>query len=143
MLKATVISPQQAEHYYRQENYYSKKESIANSQWSGKGSDELGLSGNVDEESFSNLLYGKLPNGEKFRNRPPTNAKYKERAGIDITFSAPKSVSVAILINGDRQLEEAHKEAVSTTLRIAEERYAQTRIRLELFNVDLIELKNC
>lgn len=129
MLKATVVSPKQAEHYYRQENYYSKKESVKNSQWQGKGASKLGLSGNIDGEDFSNLLHGNLPNGEKFRKRPPTHAKYKERAGIDLTFSAPKSVSLAVLVNGDRQLEQAHREAVKTTLTIAEERYAQTRIR--------------
>lgn len=129
MLKATVITPAQAEHYYRQENYYSKEESVKNSQWYGKGAEKLGLSGNVGGEDFSNLLYGNLPNKEKFRTRPPTHAKYKERAGIDLTFSAPKSVSLAVLVNGDRNLEQAHKEAVKTALSIAEERYAQTRIR--------------
>ena len=129
MLKATVVTPKQAEHYYRQENYYSKKESVKNTTWQGKGAEKLGLSGNVSDEDFSNLLHGNLPNGEKFRNRPPTHAKYKERAGIDLTFSAPKSISIAVLVNGDRQLEQAHREAVKTTLTIAEERYAQTRIR--------------
>ena len=129
MLKATVVSPKQAEHYYRQENYYSKEESVKNSQWFGKGAEKLGLGGNIQGEDFSNLLYGNLPNGEKFRNRPPTHAKYKERAGVDLTFSAPKSVSLAVLVNDDKELEKAHRDAVETTLSIVEERYANTRIR--------------
>ncbi len=129
MLKATVVSPQQAENYYRQENYYSKEESKKNSEWYGKGAEELGLQGNIEGEDFSQLLHGELPNGEKFRKRPPTHAEYKERAGIDLTFSAPKSVSLAVLVNGDERLEKAHSEAVKTTLKIAEERYASTRIR--------------
>ena len=129
MLKANVVSPQQAEHYYRQENYYSQEESKKNSQWYGKGAGKLGLKGNIENEDFSKLLHGELPDGEKFRKRPPTNAEYKERAGIDLTFSAPKSVSLAVLVNGDKQLEEAHRDAVKTTLKIAEERYASTRIR--------------
>ncbi len=129
MLKATVVSPQQAENYYRQENYYSKEESKKNSEWYGQGAEELGLKGNIEGEDFSQLLHGELPNGERFRKRPPTHAEYKERAGIDLTFSAPKSVSLAVLVNGDERLEEAHREAVKTTLKIAEERYASTRIR--------------
>ena len=129
MLKATVVTPKQAEHYYRQENYYSKKESVENSQWYGKDAEKLGLKGNVQGEDFSKLLHGNLPNGEKFRNRPPTQAKYKERAGVDLTFSAPKSVSLAVLVNNDKELEKAHKEAVKTTLSIVEKRYANTRIR--------------
>ena len=129
MLKATVVSPQQAENYYRQENYYSKEESKKNSEWYGQGAEELGLKGNIEGEDFSHLLHGELPNGERFRKRPPTHAEYKERAGIDLTFSAPKSVSLAALVNDERRLEEAHSEAVKTTLKIAEERYASTRIR--------------
>ena len=129
MLKATKITPAQAEHYYRQENYYSKEESQKNSQWYGQGAKNLGLQGNIKGEDFANLLHGNLPNGEKFRSRPPTHSDYKERAGVDLTFSAPKSVSLAVLVNGDRQLEQAHREAVKTTLAVAEERYAQTRIR--------------
>ncbi|MGK7896262.1 MAG: MobF family relaxase [Xenococcus sp. (in: cyanobacteria)] len=129
MLKATVVSPQQAENYYRQENYYSKEESKKNSEWYGKGAEKLGLQGNIESEDFSNLLHGELPDGERFRKRPPTHAEYKERAGVDLTFSAPKSVSLAVLVNGDKRLEDAHREAVKTTLNIAESRYASTRIR--------------
>ena len=40
MMRATVVTPQQAENYYRQENYYSKKESKQNSEWYGKGADK-------------------------------------------------------------------------------------------------------
>ena len=129
MLRATVVSPKQAENYYRQENYYSKKESKQNSQWYGKGADKLGLKGQIESEDFANLLHGELPDGEKFRKRPPTHAEYKERAGIDLTFSAPKSVSLAVLVNNDRRLEAAHREAVKTALSVVEERYASTRIR--------------
>ena len=129
MLKATVVSPQQAENYYRQENYYSKKESKQNSEWYGKGAEELGLQGQISSEDLVKLLHGELPNGEKFRKRPPTHAEYKERAGIDLTFSAPKSISLAVLVNGDERLEAAHREAVKTALSIAEKRYTSTRIR--------------
>ena len=129
MMRATVVTPQQAENYYRQENYYSKEESKQNSEWYGLGADKLGLQGNIESEDFSHLLHGELPNGERFRKRPPTHSEYKERAGIDLTFSAPKSVSLAVLVNGDKQLEEAHRKAVKTALSVVEERYASTRIR--------------
>ena len=129
MMRPTVITPKQAENYYRKENYYSKEESKQNSEWVSNSANKLGLNGEVQAGDFSKLVHGKLPDGEKFRNRPPTHAKYKERAGLDLTFSAPKSVSLAALVNGDERLEEAHREAVKTALKVVEERYASTRIR--------------
>ncbi|MCU0537493.1 MAG: relaxase domain-containing protein [Hydrococcus sp. Prado102] len=129
MMSLKVITPKQGEKYYQKENYYSKEESKQNSSWYGRGAEKIGLQGNVEGENFSKLLHGSLPNGEKFRTRPPTHDKYKERAGIDCTFSAPKSVSMATLIHGDERLEQAHREAVNTAMKVLEERYASTRVR--------------
>ncbi|NET37405.1 MAG: relaxase domain-containing protein, partial [Cyanothece sp. SIO1E1] len=50
-------------------------------------------------------------------------------AGVDLTFSAPKSVSLVALVNGDTQLEVAHRNAVKRTLAVVQERYAMTRVR--------------
>ncbi|NJO93167.1 MAG: relaxase domain-containing protein [Hydrococcus sp. RM1_1_31] len=130
MMSLKVITPKQGEHYYQKENYYSQEESKKNSEWFGRGAQNLGLQGNVEGEDFTNLVHGQLPSGEKFRTRPPTHDNYKERAGIDCTFSAPKSVSIAALVNGDERLELAHREAVKTALTVLEDRYASTRVRI-------------
>ena len=126
MLTTSVISPAQGKSYYAQENSYSAAQSVANSQWMGKGAAELGLNGQVKSADFENLLHGSLPDGISFRQRNERNS-YKKRAGLDCTFSAPKSVSVLALAGGKKDIEKAHKEAVQETLKIIERDYATTR----------------
>ncbi|MBE9140785.1 relaxase domain-containing protein [Nodosilinea sp. LEGE 07088] len=55
----------------------------------------------------------------------------KRRAATDFTFSAPKSVSIAALVQQDERVLEAHRQAVAKALLVLEERYAQTRISTE------------
>ncbi len=128
MLTTKVITPKQGESYYAKENYYSTEESVKHSQWIGKGATKLGLKGKVKPKDFKKLLYGQLPNGTNFRRRKNERDGYKERAGLDCTFSAPKSVSILALINGVKELEEAHKQAVLATLTLIERDYATTRV---------------
>ncbi|WP_052056028.1 MobF family relaxase [Myxosarcina sp. GI1] len=128
MLTTKVITPKQGESYYAQENYYSAAESVANSQWMGKGAVKLGLKGKIKPQKFKQLLYGELPNGTRFRTRKTERQGYKERAGLDCTFSAPKSVSILALVAGRKELELAHKQAVLETLEIIERDYATTRV---------------
>jgi conjugative relaxase-like TrwC/TraI family protein len=130
MLSLTVISPNQGETYYTAENYYSNEENQANSTWSGKGARTLGLSGQVQGEAFKNLLHGNSPQGDKTLSGRKINPE-KHRAGIDLTFSAPKSLSLAALVGGNEALEQTHRTAVARTLAVIEERYAQTRVRTE------------
>ncbi|MEO0853361.1 MAG: MobF family relaxase, partial [Cyanobacteria bacterium J06648_11] len=92
---------------------------------------------------FEALLHGRLPSGDRFRTPrrsrqplPPGTKKPQERAGLDLTFSAPKSVSLLALVYGDAQLEKAHRIAVEKMLAIVERRYAQTRIRFGSQNRD-------
>jgi conjugative relaxase-like TrwC/TraI family protein len=130
MLSLTVISPNQGETYYTAENYYSNEENQANSTWSGKGARSLGLSGQVQGEAFKNLLHGNSPQGDKTLSGRKINPE-KHRAGIDLTFSTPKSLSLVALVGGNEALEQAHRTAVARTLSVIEERYAQTRVRTE------------
>ena len=129
MLTTKVITPRQGESYYAKENYYSAEESVEHSQWAGKGAEELGLKGKVKPKDFKKLLYGELPGGDPFRTKKKERQGYKERAGLDCTFSAPKSVSILALVAGDKRLEEAHREAVLRTLAIIERDYATTRAK--------------
>ncbi len=135
MLTIATITPKQGEWYYKQENYYSKGAALSNSEWWGRGAATLGLSGHIaDNDAYKNLINGKSPDGtprlrEKPKARKPGEKQPNERAGVDLTFSAPKSVSLACLVGGDKRLEEAHRVAVKRTLELIEKRYAQTRVK--------------
>lgn len=52
----------------------------------------------------------------------------EHRAGFDITFSAPKSASIAALVLGDSRIIEAHQKAVETSLNHIQEFGAQGRV---------------
>jgi conjugative relaxase-like TrwC/TraI family protein len=135
MLTIATITPAQGEQYYQQENYYSQEAALKNSQWWGKGAASLGLSGQIQNSvAYKNLIQGKSPDGSQQHRAKPRNKETKERAGVDLTFSAPKSVSLACLVGGDSRLEEAHRIAVLRTLEIIESRYAQTRVKGERIN---------
>jgi conjugative relaxase-like TrwC/TraI family protein len=74
-------------------------------------------------------LHGKDPQGNCLYARSINLAKH--RAATDYTFSAPKSVSIAGLIQQDHRVIDAHDQAVKTALSILESRYAQARITTE------------
>jgi conjugative relaxase-like TrwC/TraI family protein len=130
MLSLTVISANQGETYYTAENYYSQGENQEHSNWAGKGARKFGLSDQVQGDDFKNLLHGYSPKGGKTLSDRKIDPE-KHRAGIDLTFSAPKSISLAALVGGNELLEQAHRAAVARTLEVIEERYAQTRVRTE------------
>ena len=79
----------------------------------------------------------------EIHSEPERNERlgYKERAGLDCTFSAPKSVSILALVAGDKRLEEAHREAVLRTLAIIERDYAMTRATRQ-GEVQVVNTKN-
>ena len=60
--------------------------------WLGSGAVNLGLEGQLDKDEFRHLLRGLSPDGQRKLVR---NADVERRAGWDLTWSAPKSVSVA------------------------------------------------
>jgi len=106
-----------ADYYSSKDNYYFLGD--LDSQWLGEGAKQLGLEGPVDLEKFTDLLHGRLPNGVELGKEVQGN--HVHRPGHDLTFSAPKSVSLLILAGGDRRLLEAHHEAVKETLAIIEQ----------------------
>jgi conjugative relaxase-like TrwC/TraI family protein len=133
----TWITSTSAEQYHLQnkDNYYQKEGDLGT--WQGKGAEELGLNGkSINPEIFKNLLEGKDPAGNQIINiKTDKNTGERIRAALDLTFSAPKSVSVlyeAALANGNtelaNQIKEAHEQAVSTILEEIEEKYAAARV---------------
>lgn len=53
----------------------------------------------------------------------------KKRPGWDFTFSAPKTVSVAILAGGDKALDRAHNKANADAMGYLERHFSVTRVR--------------
>ena len=129
MLSLANVSAAQAENYYEKDDYYTQGDPDlqSDSQWQGNGAEKLGLTGAVDKVIFQQLLHGQTPDGKSLHSKRinPEN----HRAATDYTFSAPKSVSIAALIQKDKRVIQAHDEAVKTALTVLENRYAQTRVR--------------
>ncbi len=121
---APVASGGGAAAYYAGENYYTDGQLTEHSQWLGRGAERLGLSGKVEQTSFEAVLEGRLPDGAVI----PDGTRGDHRPGLDLTFSAPKSVSLLAYVGGDRRLLDAHLGAVRTTLAWAEQRFAETRV---------------
>ena len=122
---SALTSSAQASSYYEADDYYAEG-GLSPSEWQGTGAEALGLSGEVDRDSFRDLLDGNI--GEQqlgtFRG-----GQLEHRPGWDVTLSAPKSVSIMAEVAGDRRLIEAHGEAVRTAMAHVEKHMAATRVR--------------
>ena len=128
---AAVASPSQGVSYYERDGYYAKDdpEHRIASAWAGKGAEELGLEGQVDPEVFRAVLEGEVPDGSQKRlGRIGKDGERIHRPGRDLTFSAPKSVSLAALVGGDQRVVDAHDRAVLRTLAWFEGNTAKTRM---------------
>ena len=127
-----VSSPSQGVTYYERDGYYAKDdpEHREASVWAGRGAEALGLSGSVDPDLFKDVLAGKVPDGTGRQiGRKDRDGNLHHRPGRDLTFSAPKSVSIAALIGGDRRIVTAHDAAVKRTLSWAESHAVETRMK--------------
>lgn len=116
----------QAAHYYEADDYYAEG-GEAPSAWFGKAAETLGLSGEVNRETFAKALEGRLPGVEPLGTT--RGGQLEHRPGWDVTFSAPKSVSVMAEVAGDRRLVGAHDRAVKVALDYLERHGAATRVR--------------
>lgn len=129
-----------AQRHLQQSDYFDQKRTVEG-QWHGRGAELLGLSGRVSQEDFESLRQGLDPETSEFlRQRQGSDRisadgaeQSKARSLYDMTFSAPKSVSVMAIVGGDERLIAAHQTAVRETLQEAE-KYAATRVRLAGLN---------
>ena len=127
-----LSSAGQGASYYERDGYYAKDdpEHRAASDWAGKGAEELGLKGPVDPDTFRAVLEGKVPDGTGTElGRRGKDGEILHRPGRDLTFSAPKSVSIAALVGGDDCIVEVHDRAVAATLAWIEKNAAETRMK--------------
>ena len=127
-----VASPSQGANYYERDGYYAKDsaEHRAASAWAGRGTEALGLEGPVDPDVFRAVLKGCVPDGSGRRlGRRTREGGIHHRPGRDLTFSAPKSVSLVALIGGDARVVDAHDRAVTRALDWFERNAAETRMQ--------------
>ncbi|MGG5963998.1 conjugative transfer relaxase/helicase TraI [Salmonella enterica] len=121
---AQVRSAGSAAGYYSDRDNYYVLGSLEE-RWAGKGAEQLGLQGAVDKEVFTRVLEGRLPDGADLSRQQDGGNKH--RPGYDLTFSAPKSVSLMAMLAGDKRLTEAHNQAVDIAVRQVEA-LASTRV---------------
>ena len=110
-----VASPAQGVSYYERDGYYAKeiRRTGRSAPGPARARRPLGLSGSVDPDVFSDTLEGAVPDGSGRRlGRRLGDGTIRHRPGRDITFSAPKSVSLVGLIGGDSRIVAAHDAAV-------------------------------
>jgi conjugative relaxase-like TrwC/TraI family protein len=108
------------------EDYYAGRGEVPG-RWAGSGARLLGLSGELDADQLSAMMEGKHPvSGEPLATR----AGRCSIAALDLTFSAPKSVSVLFAVSDaqlSRSLVDAHEEAVDAALSYLEREACRVR----------------
>lgn len=95
--------------------------------WRGRGANRLGLRGHVTRDDFRSLLRGELPGGS-----PAVQIQDEKvhKAGYDLTFNVPKSVSAIWAVGGRELRERVEKfvhESVDAALQFLEETAAFSR----------------
>ena len=119
--------------YYEQQvagggdDYYSGR-GEAPGEWVGAGAEALGLSGRVSAEQFGALIAGLDPRDPSVRLR--ASERDPKVAALDLTFSAPKSLSVLFAVAPEQisgELVACHEEAVRAALEYLEEEAVMVR----------------
>ena len=121
---AAIGSSGAASSYYTKDNYYTADAAQDTSLWAGDGAERAGLAGEVGIEEFKAILDGKMPDGTELGT-----GNGKHRAGFDLTFSAPKTLSMLAYIGGDERLLEANMKATKATIAWVEKNLAETRMK--------------
>jgi conjugative relaxase-like TrwC/TraI family protein len=124
--------------YYRSEyssasNSYFSQDGALRGEWHGQLAATLGLAGAVSAEAFDRLAEGRHPQtgDQLIQHRDTIKTQSGEevghRAGWDLTFNAPKTVSLTALVGEDECVREAHRSAVRAAL-TETEKYVQARM---------------
>jgi conjugative relaxase-like TrwC/TraI family protein len=112
--------------YFNKDDYYARDDGSP-SEWLGAGSEALGLEGPVDKDDLQAVLDGQVIGADQVLGRM-VDGERQHRSGYDLTFSAPKSVSIMAEIAGDDRLIKAHDEAVRAAVEKVERELATTRV---------------
>lgn len=144
MSLSNVSAGAAASGYYQAEGYYiaGSQEAQAAASWFGKAAEHLvdigweAFRGGVDNQLFSDMLQGHAPSLERGSDGNWTEGQTlgrwvggerQHRPGIDLTFSASKSVSIMALVGDDERIVAAHDRAVRMAMAVAEDRFVYTR----------------
>ena len=106
--------------YYARDGLYRADDPVHYhaSRWYGRGCETLNLASHVDPEPFAAVLQDPaIPAGG--------------RPGVDITFSAPKTVSLSALLHDDTRVVRNHDKAVRATLLRVEQRLLFVAVRVK------------
>ena len=131
MLSIGKLTVEQSRYYERQvaqgrDDYYSGR-GESPGRWTGGGAEHLRLGGRVDDAGFMALMEGRDPSTGERLKRVGGRSKV---AAFDLTFSAPKSVSVLFAI-GEQGLAgalvDAHEQAVDEALGYLEREACRVR----------------
>ena len=135
----SISKPQgaaQAKDYLSKESYYQQNGELG--QWHGS-KEALSYLGLEENEAIEKQTYAAVLNGMHPKSGKPllsNSGSEKRRAGIDVTFSAPKSVSLLMtLCEGlgnkatEKKIRAAHESAVQYAMDQISRHYAKTRIR--------------
>ncbi|WP_032066056.1 MobF family relaxase, partial [Acinetobacter baumannii] len=113
--------------YYQLDNYYTnEQQSLDQTEWYGRGAQVLGINGEqIEANIFKDLLEGRVEDQQLGRVRKDENGQsyIDHRAGIDLTFSAPKSVSIMAEVFENQDVLQAHLDAVKDTISAIEDHY--------------------
>ena len=131
MLSIGKLTVEQSRYYERQvaqgrDDYYSGR-GESPGRWTGAGPETLRLGGRVDDDGFMALMDGRDPGTGERLKRVGGRSKV---AAFDLTFSAPKSVSVLFAIGEPAlagALVEAHESAVDAALGYLEREACRVR----------------
>lgn len=94
--------------------------------WAGHLREELGLPNVITKKAFAALARNRHPmTGKKLTPRQSKD----RRASIEFTFSAPKSVSLVLALTKDKEILNAHRNAVRKAMKAIErDMHIKTRI---------------
>lgn len=122
MMTSNFVTAKQAEKYFEHTRDYYTKNRTNYDRWHGALAEAYGLEGELSKEQFDVVLKNITKNSRK-------------RAGLDCTFSAPKSVSLAMAKDERTRQDiiEAHQNAVSKVAKKIEVELLQTRRKGKTF----------
>ena len=131
MLSIGKLTVEQSRYYERQvahghDDYYSGR-GESPGRWTGGGAETLRVAGRVDDDGFMALMDGRDPGTGERLKRVGGRSKV---AAFDLTFSAPKSVSVLLAVGEPGlagALVEAHESAVDAAVGYLEREACRVR----------------
>jgi conjugative relaxase-like TrwC/TraI family protein len=118
MLSLTNISTAQASAYYEKDDYYTRSGGM----WQGKLTGLKGFAPEVQKADFDAMV-------KKHEVFDYQGGSREKRAGFDLCFSVPKSLSLAMCVETMRaEIITAHRQAVETTLGMIEANCIYARV---------------